>query len=182
MQVGKTAYTERKEAGAALIRLCGTAKDARHEIQAGEYHGFRLGINYNLFSNAYELSIHGQGTYTVELGSDPSGNITRINNALSGLENRIKENQTQLLTTQEQLAVAEQELKKPFAQEQELMEKQARLSELNALLNMDQKDNDAALLEENASPEEETVMQEQTGAVEETAEQPVKLKSVVYEL
>ena len=97
MQVGRTVYTERKEAGAALIQLCGAAKDARHEIQAGEYHGFRLGINYNVFSNAYELSIHGQGTYTVELGSNPSGNITRINNALSSLENRINENQTQLL-------------------------------------------------------------------------------------
>ena len=158
---GKT-YTERKDAGAAIIKACTATKELRHPIPIGEYGHFQLTADYNAFMNLYEVSIGGYGTYTVEVGADPSGNITRINNALENLEKHLEESERKLETLEDQLETAMDEVKRPFPQEQELAEKSARLSELNTLLNMDEKTSEAAMLDDGspdagaAEQEEET--------------------------
>ena len=100
------------------------------------------------------------GTYTVEVGADPAGNITRINNALENLGRHLEEAEQKLELLEDQLATAREEVKRPFPQEQELAEKSARLSELNTLLNMDERTSEAAMLEDG-SPESGAVEQEE---------------------
>ena len=107
-------------------------------------------VNYNVYAGVFELAIHGKGTYTVEMGADPIGNITRINNMITSFGPRLEDAQRRLSTLEEQLATAQQEVGKPFPQEQELNEKQARLSELNSLLNMDERGSEAAMIDEEA--------------------------------
>ena len=122
----------------------------------GEYHGFRLSASYDTFTNNYELSVRGQGKYTIKLGADPFGNITRINNVLEGFADSLEESKRKLSTLEQQLETAKEEVAKPFPQEQELIQKEARLSELNALLNMDERGSEAALIDEEATVDEES--------------------------
>ena len=147
MTVGDAVFTRKAEAGEALIRACTGVKDSEHPVLVGDYHGFKLSAGYNPFSNEYQLQIQGQGKYWIELGPDPVGNITRIHNALAGLPESLEGHKRNLETLNRQMELTQEEVKRPFPREQELMEKQARLSELNALLNMDQRDTDAAVLE-----------------------------------
>lgn len=97
------------------------------------------------FRQTYQLTIKRQCSYTVEVGKDALGNIQRITNALSGIEKKLTESEQKLENLQKQLATAQEEVKKPFAQEAELAEKTARLAELNSLLNMDERDTSDAL-------------------------------------
>ena len=138
--VGGKTYTDKKEAGTALIAACAGLKAVMSEGRVGEYHGFSLNARYDSFNQRYMLSIKRQCSYTIEVGKDPLGNIQRINNALSGIEKSLPEAEQKLEILQEQLASAKEEVQKPFAQEEELKEKMERLSELNALLNMDEKE------------------------------------------
>ena len=156
MIVSDKEYTERKEAGTALIKACTVTKDLKSDISVGKYGGFELLGGYNLFTNQYELTIHGQGNYTIELGADASGNITRVNNALEALPKRLEETRLKLDTLNQQLENAKQEVNQPFAQEEELQTKQTRLNELNALLNMDERGSEAAMLDDSGPDEQGT--------------------------
>ena len=156
MTVSGKQYVEKKDAGAALIKACTGCKDLRHEIPIGEYQGFRLMASYNMFANQYELNIRGHGGYTIEMGHDPIGNITRINNVLESLTTRLDESRRKLDTLNDQLENARIEVVRPFPQEQELTEKQARLAELNSLLNMDEKSSEAAMLDDEPTQSDES--------------------------
>ena len=139
MTIGGKAYTNRKEAGTALIAACAGLKAVDAAGQVGEFHGFSLYSDFDRFSHVYKLTIKRQCSYQVEVGKDPLGNLQRISNALSGIEKKREESELKLKTVQKQLATAKEEVEKPFAKEAELVEKMERLSELNALLNMDEK-------------------------------------------
>ena len=139
MQVQGKSYTERKEAGTALIAACQGIKCMNKEENVGEYLGFKMSAELDLFGNRYLLNLRGQSTHQVEMGVDPSGNITRINNALGGMEKQLSEAESKLVNVKNQLETAKIEVTKPFAKEQELADKLERLTALNALLNMDEK-------------------------------------------
>ena len=156
MKVSGVVYTDRKDAGNALIKACTAAKTVSQELPVGEYHGFRLSVGYDAFTNNFELSVRGQGKHTIKLGADPFGNLTRINNVLEGFADSLEESKRKLATLEQQLETAKEEVAKPFPQEQELIQKEARLSELNALLNMDERGSEAALIDEEATVDEES--------------------------
>ena len=145
MVIGGKAYTDRKEAGTALIAACAGLKAVKTAGQIGEFHGFTLSANFDSFNQTYQLTIKRQCSYQIEVGKDPLGNLQRISNALSGIEKKLTESEVKLETVQQQLATAREEVEKPFAKEDELAEKIERLSELNALLNMDDKGPSEAL-------------------------------------
>ena len=121
MKVSGVVYTDRKDAGNALIKACTAAKTVSQELPVGEYHGFRLSASYDTFTNNFELSVRGQGKYTIKLGADPFGNLTRINNVLEGFTDSLEESKRKLATLEQQLETAKEEVAKPFPQEQELI-------------------------------------------------------------
>ena len=153
MNIGNIAYTDKKEAGEAMIAACAGLKAVTTGGKVGEYHGFTLSASYNLFANSFELTIKGKCSYKIEIGKDPLGNIQRIHNALSSIDKKLAESEQKLETVQQQLATAQEEVKKPFPKETELNEKMERLSELNALLNMDEKGNETILADEDIGTE-----------------------------
>ena len=153
MNIGNVAYTDKKEAGEAMIAACAGLKAVTTGGKVGEYHGFTLSASYNLFANSFELTIKGKCSYKIEIGKDPLGNIQRIHNALSSIDKKLAESEQKLETVQQQLATAQEEVKKPFPKETELNEKMERLSELNALLNMDEKGNETILADEDIGTE-----------------------------
>ncbi|MFQ7364658.1 MAG: Eco57I restriction-modification methylase domain-containing protein [Mediterraneibacter gnavus] len=153
MNIGNVAYTDKKEAGEAMIAACAGLKAVTTGGKVGEYHGFTLSASYNLFANSFELTIKGKCSYKIEIGKDPLGNIQRIHNALSSIDKKLAESEQKLETVQQQLATAQEEVKKPFPKETELNEKIERLSELNALLNMDEKGNETILADEDIGTE-----------------------------
>ena len=145
MLIGGKTYTDRKEAGTALIAACAGLKAVKSEGVIGEYQGFSLNASFDSFNQQYKVTIKRQCSYTIEVGKDALGNIQRINNALAGIEKKLPQSQQKLETLQEQLATAQVEVKRPFAQETELAEKMERLAELNSLLNMDERGQSEAL-------------------------------------
>ena len=145
MVIGGKEFTDRKEAGTALIVACAGLKAVNTSGQIGDYQGFSLTASFDSFHQTYQLTIKRQCSYTVEVGKDALGNIQRITNALSGIEKRLTESEQKLENLQKQLATAQEEVKKPFAQEAELAEKSARLAELNSMLNMDERDSSDTL-------------------------------------
>ena len=157
MTVGNVLYEDKKEAGEALIAACAGLKTVSTGGKVGEYHGFTLSASYNMFSNAFELTIKGKCSYKLEIGKDPVGNMQRIHNTLSSIDRKLTESEQKLETVQQQLATAQEEVKKPFPKEAELNEKMERLSELNALLNMDEKGNETILADEDIGREESSV-------------------------
>lgn len=153
MTVGNVLYEDKKEAGEALIAACAGLKTVSTGGKVGEYHGFTLSASYNMFSNAFELTIKGKCSYKLEIGKDPVGNMQRIHNTLSSINRKLTESEQKLETVQQQLATAQEEVKKPFPKEAELNEKIERLSELNALLNMDEKGNETIMADEDIGRE-----------------------------
>ena len=153
MMVGNVLYEDKKEAGEALIAACAGLKTVSTGGKVGEYHGFTLSASYNMFSNAFELTIKGKCSYKLEIGKDPIGNMQRIHNTLSSIDRKLTESEQKLETVQQQLATAQEEVKKPFSKEAELNEKMERLSELNALLNMDEKGNETIIADEDIGRE-----------------------------
>lgn len=139
------AYTDRKEAGSAILAACAAMKIAKTEGQIADLGGFAISSRFDAFAQTFKLTIKRQSSYTIELGSDPAGNIQRILNALASIEKTLPQVERRLETLQQQLAEAKEEVQRPFPQEAELNEKSARLAELNALLDMDEKGDDAAL-------------------------------------
>ena len=153
MTVGNVLYEDKKEAGEALIAACAGLKTVSTGGKVGEYHGFTLSASYNMFSNAFELTIKGKCSYKLEIGKDPVGNMQRIHNTLSSIDRKLTESEQKLETVQQQFATAQEEVKKPFPKEAELNEKMERLSELNALLNMDEKGNETIIADEDIGRE-----------------------------
>lgn len=165
MTVGNVLYEDKKEAGEALIAACAGLKTVSTGGKVGEYHGFTLSASYNIFSNAFELTVKGKCSYKLEIGKDPVGNMQRIHNTLSSIDRKLTESEQKLETVQQQLATAQEEVKKPFPKEAELNEKMERLSELNALLNMDEKGNETIMADEDIGREGSST--DSRGAVEE---------------
>ena len=145
MEISGKVYTERKEAGVAIIEACKALKAAGTEGRIGSYGAFELHSRFDNFDKVFRLSIKGAWNYSMEVGKDPLGNILRVTNALAGIERALPQVERRLETLEQQLAQAKEEAKRPFAQEAELAEKSARLAELNSLLNMDEKGSEDAL-------------------------------------
>lgn len=139
MTIQGTEYKDKAEAGKAIIKFCKTKTNADTEI-FGEYRGFKMKIEFNQYERAYVVTLRKNSSYHVTLGTDIHGNITRLDNAIDGIESRLDKAEEQLANTQAQLETAKVEVEKPFAQEDELQQKMARLTELNALLDMNQGD------------------------------------------
>ena len=155
MEIGGKVYTERKEAGAAIIEACKALKAAGTEGRIGSYGAFELHSRFDNFDKVFRLSIKGAWNYSMEVGKDPQGNILRVTNALAGIERALPQVERRLENLEQQLTQAKEEAKRPFAQEAELTEKSARLAELNSLLNMDEKGSEDALgVDEDAAETE----------------------------
>ena len=146
--IGGKAYTDKKEAGTAIIAMCKEIKGINASADVGEYLGFKLNVTFDSFNNKFVMNVKGAMSHPMEVGTDPLGNITRINNALEAMPAQLEEAQTKLSNVEHQLETAKAEVNKPFAQEAELSGKLERLAELNALLNMDEKGGSEPLLDE----------------------------------
>ena len=133
-------YSDKKEAGTALIAICKEAKDIDTSVDVGEYLGFSLKVKFDAFYRKFVLNVKGDMSHPIEIGVDPFGNLTRINNALEAMPAELEEAQTKLSNVEHQLETAKIEVNKPFLQEAELSEKLERLAELDALLNMGEKE------------------------------------------
>ena len=153
MTIGGKAYTDKKEAGTAIIAMCKEIKGINASADVGEYLGFKLNVTFDSFNNKFVMNVKGAMSHPMEVGTDPLGNITRINNALEAMPAQLEEAQTKLSNVEHQLETAKAEVNKPFAQEAELSEKLDRLTALNALLNMDEKGNEAIEMDDETEPE-----------------------------
>ena len=154
MKIGNRTYTDKKEAGAALIDMCRSAKQPNMAVTIGEYQGFKMSVSFDSFFSKFTVSLKGSLSHEVEIGADPLGNLQRLSNALEGMTGKMADVEQKLSNVEHQLETAKVEVTKPFAQEQELAEKLERLAELNALLNMDEK-GDNALDMGDDEPEDE---------------------------
>ena len=155
MKIGNRTYTDKKEAGAALIDMCRSAKQPNMAVTIGEFQGFKMSVSFDSFFSKFTISLKGSLSHEVEIGADPLGNLQRLSNALEGMTGKMADVEQKLSNVEHQLETAKVEVTKPFAQEQELAEKLERLAELNALLNMDEK-GDNALDMGDDEPEDET--------------------------
>lgn len=159
MQIHGTVYTEKAEAGKALIEACKQLTNS-DPVSIGSYRGFEIQLFYEAFSKEYRVALKGALTHTASLGTDIHGNITRLDNALNGLETRLQEHRDRLENTTAQMEAAKADAAKPFPREQELQEKSKRLAELTKLLKMDEKDRellDSAPDEGDEQPERKVV-------------------------
>ena len=139
MQIHDVVYTEKKEAGQAIIEACKAMKSAE-AVLLGRYRGFPMKLSYDSFQKVFIISMYGKQVYHVPLGSDIHGNITRLDNKIQELPDKMLRWQDELENLKVQLENAKEEAQKEFPQEEELAEKVARLGELNVLLDMDKKD------------------------------------------
>ena len=162
MKVGDKVYTDKKEAGTALVEMCKEMKTLNVPATVGEYAGFKVAVSFDSFNHKFVMNLKGQLSHNLEIGSDPLGNIARINHALESMPKQLAEAQTKLETVERQLETAKVEVTKPFAQEAELAEKLERLAALNALLNMDEKGDEALGMDDDV-PEEENESRETSG-------------------
>ncbi len=150
MEIGGRFYTDRKEAGVALVEMCKEMKTVNEPATIGKYAGFKMAVSFDSFNQAFVVNLKGQLSHNLEVGSDPLGNVARINHALESMPKQLGEAQTKLENVERQLETAKTEVNKPFAQEAELAKKLERLSALNALLNMDEKEDDALGMDDSA--------------------------------
>lgn len=139
MKIGERVYTEKKEAGAALLHACQQIKIPNRPIQVGEYGGMKVSVDWDSFWNKFTLRLSASLIHKAEMGTDALGNITRLKNLLEGMEEELGRSREQMDNAKKQLSNAKIEVQRPFEKEQELTEKMERLTELNALLNMDEK-------------------------------------------
>ena len=151
MRVGNKVYTDKKEAGTALVEMCKEIKSVNAPAVIGEYAGFKMAVSFDSFNHKFVMNIKGQLSHNLEIGVDPLGNISRINHALEAMTKELAEASTKLENVERQLETAKVEVTKPFAQEAELSEKLDRLSALNSLLNMDEKGEDGIGMEDDKS-------------------------------
>lgn len=139
MKIGKKVYTEKKEAGQAIIDACKAMKSPE-PVPLGVYRGLAMELSYASVSQEFVIALRGKGTYRVPLGTDIYGNITRLDNKINELPDNLTRCREVLETVKHQLENAKEEAQKEFPQEKELAGKIARLGELNALLDLEKKD------------------------------------------
>ena len=137
MEIKGRHYSDKEAAGEAIIAACKDAVKTNSDAEIGHYRGLSVTVSYNPFDNQFEMTLRGAMSHRLVLGSDAKGNLIRMENALSNIPARMGDAQTQLDTLHQQMAAAKEEMGKPFLQEEELQEKSARLTTLNALLNID---------------------------------------------
>ena len=140
MEVGGKVYTDKKEAGAALLETCQGMEKAEGLVDAGNYQGFRIQIGFREFSGEFHLALRRNSVLEMRVGTDAQGNIERMKNLLEKLPKELQETERELENVKNQLESAKREVGKPFPKEAELTRMTERLSELNALLNMDSRE------------------------------------------
>ena len=173
MVIKGVAYDEKKTAGERLVLACSELPNAEEKV-IGSYRGFELSLRFDTFRSEYLALLKGQRKYTVPLGTDPLGNIIRLDNSLNNFPERITAAENELATLHQQQAAAQIEVEKPFPQEEELAEKSARLAELNAQLDVDEKSHDPEQDEEEQedAPRRPSVL----AALEEKSDKPEPVK------
>ena len=139
MNIKGTIFTERKEAGEKIIEICKSMTNPE-PLEIGDYKGFKIILSFDTMDRKFYVSMKNNLSYKTELGSDPSGNITRIDNVLNGIETRLSSIENNLEDTKKNYESAKKEIEKPFPQEEELKTKSKRLDELNIKLNLNNKD------------------------------------------
>lgn len=177
IKIGNRVYTDKKEAGAALIDMCRSAKQPNMAVTIGEYQGFKMSVSFDSFFSKFTVNLKGSISHEVEIGTDPLGNLQRLSNALEGMTGKMETVAQKLENVEHQLETAKIEVTKPFAQEAELAEKLERLTELNALLNMDEKGGDGIDMDdepENDGEQEELDTEEMGRDAEAVADAPFK--------
>ncbi|HFQ7742546.1 TPA: DEAD/DEAH box helicase family protein [Clostridioides difficile] len=155
MTVKGVFYSEKADAGNAILDAC-QAMTSPDPIPLGEYRGFQTELSFDTFAKEYKVKLKGELGYAVSLGTDTFGNITRLDNALEGLPKRLEINEQELENVKTQFETAKVDVEKPFNQEEELKTKTARLNELNALLNVDKRENEIVGGEPDEGDEEPT--------------------------
>ncbi|MFV8272733.1 SNF2-related protein [Faecalibacterium prausnitzii] len=173
MTIKGVTYDEKKTAGERLVLACSELPNAEEKV-IGSYRGFELSLRFDTFRSEYQAILKGQRRYTVPLGTDPLGNIIRLDNFLNSFPERINSAENELATLHQQQAAAQIEVEKPFPQEEELAEKSARLAELNAQLDVDEKSHDPEQDEEEQedAPRRPSVL----AALEEKSDKPEPVK------
>jgi len=173
MTIKGVAYDEKKTAGERLVLACSELPNAEEKV-IGSYRGFELSLRFDTFRSEYQALLKGQRKYTVPLGTDPLGNIIRLDNSLNNFPERINSAENELATLHQQQAAAQIEVEKPFSQEEELAEKSARLAELNAQLDVDEKNHEPEQDEEEQedAPRRPSVL----AALEEKSDKPEPVK------
>ena len=141
MMVKNISYTEKAQAGAAILEACKLMTTPEPQ-ELGSYMGFPMLFSFDGFNKQYQITLRGALSHTVSLGTDIHGNITRLNNALAEIPKKLEYCREQLSTLRQQMETAKKEIDVPFEKEQELQTKSARLAELNILLNMDKRENE----------------------------------------
>ena len=172
MTIKGVIYDEKKTAGERLVLACSELPNAEEKV-IGSYRGFELSLRFDTFRSEYQAILKGQRRYPVALGTDPLGNIIRLDNSLNNFPERINSAENELATLHQQQAAAQIEVEKPFPQEEELAEKSARLAELNAQLDVDEKHHEPEMEE---TPDEESARPSVLAALNEKSdkEEPVK--------
>ena len=173
MTIKGVTYDEKKTAGERLVLACSELPNAEEKV-IGSYRGFELSLRFDTFRTEYQALLKGQRKYTVPLGTDPLGNIIRLDNSLNNFPERITAAENELDTLHQQQAAAQIEVEKPFPQEEELAEKSARLAELNAQLDVDEKSHEPEQDEEEQedTPRRPSVL----AALEEKSDKPEPVK------
>ena len=173
MTIKGVTYDEKKTAGERLVLACSELPNAEEKV-IGSYRGFELSLRFDTFRSEYQALLKGQRKYTVPLGTDPLGNFIRLDNSLNNFPERINSAENELATLHQQQAAAQIEVEKPFPQEEELAEKSARLAELNAQLDVDEKSHDP---EQEEQPDEDAPRRPSVlAALEEKSDKPEPVK------
>ena len=173
MTIKGVTYDEKKTAGERLVLACSELPNAEEKV-IGSYRGFELSLRFDTFRSEYQAILKGQRRYPVALGTDPLGNIIRLDNSLNNFPERINSAENELATLHQQQAAAQIEVEKPFPQEEELAEKSVRLAELNAQLDVDEKHHEPEQDEEEQedAPRRPSVL----AALEEKSDKPEAVK------
>ena len=172
MTIKGVTYDEKKTAGERLVLACSELPNAEEKV-IGSYRGFELSLRFDTYRSEYQAVLKGQRRYPVALGTDPLGNIIRLDNSLNNFPERITAAENELATLHQQQAAAQIEVEKPFPQEEELAEKSARLAELNAQLDVDEKSHEPEQEEEQEdAPRRPSVL----AALEEKSDKPEPVK------
>ena len=173
MTIKGVTYDEKKTAGERLVLACSELPNAEEKV-IGSYRGFELSLRFDTFRSEYQAILKGERRYPVALGTDPLGNIIRLDNSLNNFPERINSAENELATLHQQQAAAQIEVEKPFPQEEELAEKSARLAELNAQLDVDEKNHEPEQDEEEQedAPRRPSVL----AALEEKSDKPEPVK------
>ena len=173
MTIKGVTYDEKKTAGERLVLACSELPNAEEKV-IGSYRGFELSLRFDTYRSEYQAILKGQRRYPVALGTDPLGNIIRLDNSLNNFPERINSAENELATLHQQQAAAQIEVEKPFPQEEELAEKSARLAELNAQLDVDEKSHDP---EQEEEPDEDAPRRPSVlAALEEKSDKPEPVK------